>query len=103
MVNIKESFVLLLQPMEWRVILGHVVMPAISLKATQQLTLSGFSATTIEIFFDTRDTSSLTSDDSSNSIGLMWSVFVTCLKEQPLANKSYVGQRLKEKMGHRVQ
>lgn len=75
-----------------RVILGHVVMPAISLKATpQQLILSGSSATTIEIFFETLDTSSFTSDDSSNSIGLMWSVFVICLKEQSLVNKSYVG------------
>lgn len=38
--------------MEWWVILGRAAMPAISLKATpQQLILSGFSATTIEIFF----------------------------------------------------
>lgn len=78
--------------MEWGVILGRVVMPAISLKATpQQLILSGFSATTIEIFCETPDTSSFTSDDSSNSVGLMWSVVVVCLKEQSLANKSYVG------------
>lgn len=90
--------------MEWWVILGRVAMPAISLKATpQQLILSGFSATTIEILFETLDASSFTSDDSSNSIGLMWSLVVVCLNEQSLANESYVGQRLKEKSGHGVQ
>lgn len=70
--------------------LGHVVMAVISLKATQQLILSGLSATIIEIF-ETLNSSSITIDASSNSIYLMRIFFVICLKEQSLTNKFYVG------------